>query len=109
MLDIAKVDEIARPVRARALTPFGLAALSFSSQRDYEGDPIIVAIAEYARDAPKLDSRAWIDAVVEAMKLLATHGDDRFVHLRHVYPHEEAARDDFGSQLPRQRRSGRSR
>jgi hypothetical protein len=110
MLEIPAVRDVVQPILEDALRPYGLEELEFRAERDHDGDPMIVAIARYGRASPKLEASIWIDAVVKAVAQLASLGDNRFVHLRHVYPYEEEAPDGNASAARRRSvRSARSR
>ena len=90
-----RAKEIVEPIPTRALTPFGLVRLEVEGAFDHDGDPIIRATAQYRPRAPKLQPRVFLDAVVQAMNELAREGDNRFVHVRHVYAGGKPVMDDF--------------
>ncbi len=95
MIDEIEARKIIEPILRRALEPYGLAELEVVSSVDHYGDPILLAIAKYRPDAPKLPAKAQLDAVVSAMSDLSRNGDDRFLHVRNVFADGEPAVDDF--------------
>ena len=102
-----KAKEIVEPILTRALVPFGLARLEVEGAFDHDGDPIIRATARYRPNAPKLQPRVLLDAVVQAMNELAKEGDSRFVHVRNVYAGGRAVTDDLAP--PKKRRKAAAR
>jgi RNA binding exosome subunit len=95
MIDEIEARKIVEPILRRALEPYGLAELEVVSSVGHYGDPILLAIAKYRADAPKLPVKAQLDAVVGAMSDLSRSGDDRFLHVRNVFADGEPAVDDF--------------
>jgi hypothetical protein len=88
MVDETETRRIIEPILRRAV--------------DHYGDPIILALAKYRPGAPKLPGKVQLDAVVSAMSELSRNGDDRFLHVRHVFADGEPALDDFAPpQKPR--------
>jgi hypothetical protein len=94
MTSDSDVEAIVAPILRKALGPFGLDALSIKSGSDHSGDPIILVLAKYKPNAPKLNSRVYLDGVVEAMDALNRIGDSRFIHVNNQYVDGEAAVDE---------------
>lgn len=105
MLDDASILNIVAPILVKALGPIPPEALAVGSDRDHDGEPVIRLTIHHAPNAPKFDARAYLDAVVEAMRQLHENGEDRFLHVRNFYADGEPADDDLAPAPRRKRRA----
>jgi hypothetical protein len=95
------LHDLLSPLFAQELALYGFDHISFAGGADHDGDPVVFAILRYRHGAPKLSTDVFLDAVVEAMRLLKEHGDQRFLHVRHEYVDGEAVIDDEGRRARR--------
>jgi hypothetical protein len=94
-LDIETVDKIARPIIRRTLDPYGLDEVTFVADVDHDGDPVIRASLKYKPNAGEFPVENLLRAVNDVMKQMSSKGDERFMHLRHVYA-DEGAEENWG-------------
>jgi hypothetical protein len=99
-LDIESISKIAAPIMHKALDPYGLDEVSFMTDFDHDGDPVIRASLKYKPNSGKPDAEALVHAVNEVLEKLALKGDERFLHLRHSYA-VEALSENWGKQAKR--------
>ncbi|KPL52864.1 hypothetical protein ABB55_12100 [Prosthecomicrobium hirschii] len=94
MLKDAQIEKLVTPKLQEMLGPYGFASAHAESGFDHDGDPVVFLYANYREHAPELDALKALKAISETMNLLREHGDERFVHLRHVYPDDDYGIDD---------------
>jgi hypothetical protein len=104
MNDETGPKKIVEDILRRALAPLGLSNLEIADSLDHDGDPVILAIANYGIEAPKLDPRRLLDAIVEAQNALSAAGDSRSVLVQNFFADGEAVPDDLAPKSPNLRR-----
>lgn len=105
MLRNAQLSDIVVPMLREALEPFGFDRAEVQGGVDHAGEPIVLARVHYRRGAPQPVGRVLLDMAVAIMNRLSEEGDDRFVHVSHVYADGPAAEDEL---LPRPNRTRRA-
>lgn len=101
MLKDSDIVQLVTPKLRDVLGKFGFRDAIAKSGLDHDGDPVVFMEIHYGEAAPELDPQASIDATIRAMEEMRQHGDERFVHMNHVYPDEEPIDDeDFGGPRP---------
>jgi hypothetical protein len=94
-LDIDTVAKIARPIIRKVLDPYGLEEVTFAADVDHDGDPVIRASLTYKPNAAEFPVENLVRAVNEVMERMSSKGDERFVHLRHLYA-DAGAEENWG-------------
>ena len=99
-----KPKAIVEDILRRALAPLGLSDLEVIDSLDHDGDPVVLATANYRAEAPKLDPRRLLDAIVEAQNALSAIGDSRSVLVQNLFADGDAVPDDFAPKSSNRRR-----
>ena len=94
-LDIETVTRIAGPIIRKALDPYGLEEVTFAADVDHDGDPVIRASLRYKPTASNFPVENIVRAVNDVMEQMSSRGDERFVHLRHLFA-DEGAKENWG-------------
>lgn len=94
MLKDSEIVQLVTPKLRDVLGNFGFRDATAKSGFDHDGDPVVFMEVHYGEAAPELDPQASIDATIKAMAEMRQHGDERFVHMNHIYPDEDPAPDD---------------
>ena len=105
MLDKSAVRDVIEPILRNTLPSAAISSFAVEDDVDHDGNPIIRAIVHYGPDAPKINARALLDAVIGAMSELHRRGDDRFIHVRNLYADGEPSLDDEPKPVRRRRRA----
>jgi hypothetical protein len=94
-LNIETVAAIATPIIRKVLDPYGLDAVTFAADVDHDGDPVIRASLTYKPNAGEFPVETLLRAVKDVMEHMSSKGDERFVHLHHLYA-DEGAEENWG-------------
>ncbi len=89
-----QIRKLVTPVLRKALAQSGYRSATVQSEADFDGNPIVRIVASVSsEDVP---AETLLDAQHEIRSLLIGKGDDRFVFLDAVHPHEEFMDEDIG-------------
>jgi len=98
-----RVHDIVTPILKTVLTDTD--RIEFTDDVDHDGDPIIRATIFYRVGAARPDAAAFVDAVVASMAALAREGDNRFLHVWHVFADGEPASEPAAPPARKRRRA----
>lgn len=84
MMTDSEIGAIARKILAQRFEGAGFRDLDVTSDRDYDGEPIIRVTAHF--DGPISDLRKFIQSTPVIRSELMRSGEERFIFLTHDYP-----------------------
>lgn len=88
------IRKLVTPLLRKMLARSGYRGATVESGTDFDGNPIVRIIASVTSE--DIPAETILDAQHEIRSLLMMKGDDRFVFLDAVHPHEEFVDEDIG-------------
>lgn len=88
-----QIRKIVTPLLRKALAESGYRSVTVESETDFDGNPVVRIVASVTSE--DIPAETLINAQHEIRSVLMEKGDDRFVFLDAVYPHEEFVDEDI--------------